>query len=137
MATRIVRFKEWFARQHPVVKVAVVVGGGAIGTVAGIVAAPAVGAAASALGLGVAGGTLSGAAASSAGLAALGGGSIASGGLGIAGGTAVVGAVAGATSVSVVARGTVTVHRAGAKSARAARKAKSEDVKDGDIKFEG
>ena len=79
MATRFVRFREWFARQHPIVKCVVVVGGGAIGAAAGVIAAPAVGAVASGLGLGVAGGTLSGAAASSAGLAALGGGSIASG----------------------------------------------------------
>lgn len=137
MATRFVRFREWFARQHPIVKAVVVIGGGAIGAAAGVIAAPAVGAVASGLGLGVAGGTLSGAAASSAGLAALGGGSIASGGLGMAGGTAVVGAVSGALSVGATAHGAVKTHRAGAKSARVAKKAKSEVVNDGDIKFEG
>lgn len=137
MATKVVRAKEWFARQPPLVKVAVVLGGGAVGAVAGVLAAPAIGAAASAMGLGAAAGTLSGAAASSAGLAALGGGSIASGGLGMAGGTAVVGAVAGAASTAAVARSSVKLHQQGTTSARGAEQARRETVEGDDVKFEG
>ncbi len=136
MATFKVRAKEWFARRHPAVKVAVVLGGGAVTAAVGYAAAPIVGALASLAGFGAAGGTLSGAAASSAGLAAMGGGSIASGGLGMAGGTAVVTAVAGAAGTGAVTYGATKVHEDGVRSADYARRAREQEVADGDIHVE-
>lgn len=136
MASWHVRVMEWYAEQPTYVKVGTITAGAVIGAVAGVIAAPAIGAAASAAGLGVAGGTLSGAAASSAGLAAMGGGSLAAGGLGMAGGTAVAGAAVGAGGVgaaTVIAR---KVHCSGKKSQAAHAQAKSEEVADGDIKFD-
>lgn len=136
MASWFVEAKEWYARQHPAVKVLLVLGGGAAAVGVGVLAAPAVGAAASAAGLGVAGGTFSGAAASSAGLAALGGGSIASGGLGMAGGTALVGTISGVAGTAAAARASTTVSKDGARSAELAKQARRQEVEDDGIRME-
>lgn len=136
MASWYVELAEWYSEQHPVVKAALVLGGGGIAAVAGVVAAPAVGALASAAGLGVASGTLTGAAASSAGLAALGGGSIAAGGLGMAGGTAVVAAATAAAGTGGTAYLSYRVDGEGARTLQQMRRAEREQVERGDIRFE-
>ena len=128
--------KEWYSKQHPAVKVLVVLGGGGLGAGLGVMAAPAIGAAASVAGLGVAGGTLSGAAASSAGLAALGGGSLAAGGLGMAGGTAAVAATGGAVVAGTTAAVTNAAHRDGTRTRSEMEKARREHVTPGEIRFE-
>lgn len=136
MASWLAEVQEWYADQHPLVKGAVVLGGGLAACAGGVVAAPVVGAAASAAGLGVAGGTLAGAAASSAGLAALGGGSIAAGGLGMAGGTAVVAAAAGAAGVGATTILSKTADSEGERTKRDFKKASNEHVNGDDIRFE-
>jgi hypothetical protein len=128
---------EWYSRQHPAVKVLTVIGGGAVATIAGVVAAPAVGAALSGLGLGVAGGTLSGAAASSSGLAWLGGGAVAANGLGIAGGTAVVGAVAGASGTGCATYAATKVAKQGTRYDNMGKNARRQQVTDDGVRFEG
>lgn len=133
MAGWLTEFQEWYAEQHPIVKGAVVLGGGAVACAGGVVAAPVVGAMASAAGLGVAGGSLAGAAASSAGLAALGGGSLAAGGLGMAGGTAVVAAAAGAGATTILSK---KVDSEGERTKQDFKRASSERVQEGDIRFE-
>ena len=136
VASWLTEFQEWYAEQHPIVKGAVVLGGGAVACAGGVVAAPVVGAMASAAGLGVAGGSLAGAAASSAGLAALGGGSLAAGGLGMAGGTAVVAAAAGAAGAGATTILSKKVDSEGERTKEDFKRASSERVQEGDIRFE-
>lgn len=136
VASWLTEFQEWYADQHPIVKGAVVLGGGAVACAGGVVAAPVVGAIASAAGLGAAGGTLAGAAASSAGLAALGGGSLAAGGLGMAGGTAVVAAAAGAAGAGATTLLSKKVDSEGERTKQDFKRAANETVEDGDIHFE-
>lgn len=136
MTSWAIKFQEWYAEQGPIIKGAVVLGGGAVAVVTGVAAAPVVGAIASVAGLGAAGGTLAGAAASSAGLAALGGGSLAAGGLGMAGGTAVVAAVSGAVGAAATTLLSKNVDFEGERTKKDYKRASNEAVKDGDIRFD-